>query len=436
MEGNSRKLDRTNIILNDNFKELLYKTIISAQDPTNMFYLNKLNSYDIYHADLKKHFIKFYGKKPTQTDNLAFMLLLTYPKQHIARLNKIDDLKLAFNNRLEESDFISNGFTINEGFESTCICNENIMYIHIFKNIHSGVNIQLGSVCNERYGLINRNDPDYKSNCKKIKEYKEREKERNEGKPEGYYANERNDRKREKLEAKLMKNEENITKNNIKKLEKNYHGIYITKCVYCKTEYIHNNKFTSVPRICSKCCSNERNTMKAQINKTITDTVRIDNCAYCEDEYIFKDKNELCKICIKDVELKQCLMCKDKFCIGKNAIDDYCSEECKNEIIRCIDCPINILKVIAKNQTGRCNICYNRFKNNLTLIHCKYCADDYEVPEKEKWRKCCSKCFKANITEYNCISCEKSFKKLPDENWRKMCTVCYHKSNNFVSKII
>ena len=206
MEKNCSKLDRTNIILDDAFKELLYKTINLTQDPTSMFNLNRLCSYEMYHILLEKHFIKFYGKKPTQTDNLAFILLLTYPKQHIARLNKIDDLKLAFNNRLEESDFIAKGFEINEGFGSgpTCICNENIMYIHIFQNIYSGINIQLGSVCNERYGLINKSDPHYKSNCKKITEYKERAKERNEGKPEGYYENERNDRKREKAEAKLM----------------------------------------------------------------------------------------------------------------------------------------------------------------------------------------------------------------------------------------
>jgi hypothetical protein len=443
MEKQLCNLDRTNIILNDDFKELLYKTIVFAQDYTSISYLSKLHSYEIYHNLLEKHFIKFYGKKPTQTDNLAFMLLLTYPKEHISRLRKIDDLKLAFNNRSEESDFISKGFTINQGFgEATCICNEDIMYVHIFQNIYSGISIQLGSVCNTRYGLINKNDPAYKSNCIKIKEYKEREKERNEGKPEGYYANEKNDRKREKEEIKLMKIEENITKKNIKilnkefkKLEKDSPGKFIkTKCIYCKTEYIHNRD-TCGPHICSKCCSNERKNMKAQINdkivatvNKIVATVRTDYCDYCELKHIFNDENELCKICREIVELKKCLICKEQFCIGKNTRDDYCSEECKNKIITCIDCRIDVYRDVARDQEGRCKICYHRFKNKLAVIECIYCRDNFEVPEKDKWRKSCSKCFKENITCYDCISCKKSFKKLPHEEWRKMCTNCYYKS--------
>ena len=147
-ENNICKNEFTNIILDEEFKKLVYKEIITAQDVNSPFYLSKLRNYQVYHDALKEYFIRFYGKNPTQTDNLAFTILLTYPKECIERLNNFTDLKLAFNNRLEESDFESSGFTIYQGFgEANCICNEKIMNVHIFRNKYSNMNIQWFVCC-------------------------------------------------------------------------------------------------------------------------------------------------------------------------------------------------------------------------------------------------------------------------------------------------
>lgn len=89
----SHKLDFTKIILDIEFKELVYKQSEIAQNPRSMFYLSKLSTFEIYHDELKEFFKIKYNKKPTQTDNLAFILLLTYPIYMIERFQTFKDLK-------------------------------------------------------------------------------------------------------------------------------------------------------------------------------------------------------------------------------------------------------------------------------------------------------------------------------------------------------
>lgn len=153
-------------------------------------------TYEDYHKLLTEYFRIKYNKKPTQTDNLAFVLLLSYPENMILQMNSFKDIKMAFNNLGEDSDFECIGFRIGmNGEKNTCVCNEHIKNIHIFRNKFSGISFQIGSVCNDRYGLISKQDANYKSTCNKIKEHKEKEKERNNNLPEGYYENERNQKK-------------------------------------------------------------------------------------------------------------------------------------------------------------------------------------------------------------------------------------------------
>jgi hypothetical protein len=71
---------KTKIILTNDFKELVYEQMELAQNTHGMFYLSKLSTYDIFHEELKRFFIKHYDKIPNQCDNLSFVLLLTYPK--------------------------------------------------------------------------------------------------------------------------------------------------------------------------------------------------------------------------------------------------------------------------------------------------------------------------------------------------------------------
>ena len=54
----SQKLEFTNIILDSELKDLIYKLIEIAQNPRSMFYLSKLSTFEIYHDELKKFFQK------------------------------------------------------------------------------------------------------------------------------------------------------------------------------------------------------------------------------------------------------------------------------------------------------------------------------------------------------------------------------------------
>lgn len=413
-----KRKEFTNIILNDELKELAFKEMITAQDINSPFYLNKLTSYEIYHDRLKEHFNKFYGKNPNQTDNLAFILLLTYPKANVERFKNFSDLKLAFNNVREESDFESLGFVVHDGFgEANCICNEDIMNVHIFRNIYSGINIQLGSVCNKRYGLISRNDPNYKSDCKKIKEFKEREKEIRENLPEGYYANERKRIKEEKLKEK----EEKMRKKEFDKLNKKEPGCFkINNCILCNKEGIYKTIDIS---ICSLCISTNIKSKKQNLNNSIKGNSAYKDCISCEIEFV-SINNQLCDNCNKMWCLEKCKMCPENF-LKHNDINDLYCLDCDSKISNCIDCKRDILK-----PSIRCHKCEYKFVNNLHSFICDYCKKEEYVSQKDIWKtkmktKNCKDCYRDLVKESNCIICDNIFKKMPDETWKTKCRDCY-----------
>jgi hypothetical protein len=430
-----RKLAFTSIIMDEPFKNLVYSQIIYAQGNIAAFHLSQLQSYEMYHEPLRKYFIRVYNKKPTQTDNLAFVLLLTYPKEIIERFTSFKDLKLAFNGENEESDFESYDFRIDEDMETTCICNEPIMYIHIFRNKYTGIFINIGSECNKRYGLINVNDPTYKSINKKITEAKERIKEKEEGKPEGYYKAERERQKLEKERKKEEKEMEKELKKELKELKKsNKHDVHIIQsCIFCEKKCIYNRR-TSKICICSLCVPEKIKVFKKNNNFGLLKSLSneyvyyLDNCLSCGDDFISKNNSDLCNICIKEWIVKKCKFrgCSAQFCIGKNYKDDYCPD-CDEKIINCITCDIKIYKEKAIKQSERCDVCYSRFIKKLIVITCRDCEEDFEVPEKDNYRNYCSGCFKNNLSPHKCISCTNTFNKLPDETWKKTCRDCYYK---------
>jgi hypothetical protein len=423
----SCKNEFTNIILDEELKKLVYKEMIIAQDLKSPFYLSKLRSYENYHNNLKEHFIRFYGKKPTQTDNLAFMLLLTYPKVYIERFNNFTDLKLAFNNRLEESDFESSGFTIYQGFgEANCICNEDIMNVHIFRNKYSGMNIQLGSVCNSRYGLISKNNPAFKSTCKKINEHREKEKERKEGKPEGFYENERQLKKQEKEETKfkgLEEKEKKKMEKEVNKLNKTQNdSVKIKNCIFCNKEGIHK---TYEVGICSACVPCKIKLNHKNINYSIKNISIYNKCICCETGFVNvkNDSKELCNNCKSIWSLERCKMCPEKFIKHKEINDLYCLD-CDDKIISCTDCNKKILK-----PSERCKDCQRRFTNNLCVIKCQECDEEVEINKYDKkFKKHCNDCYKSNLQYVDCISCNIPFKRLIRDTWRKSCSDCYYKS--------
>jgi hypothetical protein len=430
-ENNHKRADLTNLVMDEEFKQLVLFHCVSAQDINSPWWLSRLSSYEVYHESLKEYFIRKYNKKPTQTDNLAFVLLLTYPENMIRTFTNFKDLKLAFNNITEESDFESLGCDIDYGMTNyTCICNERLMYIHQFRNIYSRLTIQIGSVCNERYGLISRNDPNYKTTCKKIKEAKERKKEKEEGLPEGHYENER---KRAKEEKKLEKERDNLEKE-LKKLNKKTPDFKIGTCLFCNKNCVYN-AYKYKLCMCSLCIPEEDKENKHKIRvhlKNINQNRHIycmDDCSNCEKEFVSKDQTELCGLCIDFWKIKTCKYprCNEKICVDINEDDDYCPD-CDEKITKCSDCPIKIYKEEAVRNSGKCRECHRRFLDKKILKYCEYCEEDFEVYEKDKWRTCCIECYKDNIIEQKCPMCQDTFIKLPHETWKKTCPTCYHKN--------
>jgi hypothetical protein len=458
----SCKSEFTNVILNEELKQLVYKEIVTAQNPNSPFALAKLKKYDMYHEELEKYFIKNCGKKPSQTDNLAFILLLTYPKEMIERFTNFNNLKLAFNNKLEESDFESKGFTKYASFGfATCICNEDIMWVHNFRNKYSGISIQIGSVCNKRYGLISPKDPNFKSDCKLIKEYKERQKEIQEGLPIGYYEelrkvnnelklkekmekelkkklqeqekllrkkkqqeekNEKKEKKQEKQEEKLMGLEDSYTKriNSIN---------HYKNCILCKKEGLYS-KYSKLT-VCYNCVSSSIRIKKKLINDEVFKKKReykVDECLNCENNFTYRYRGVLkyfCNNCEKTYKKLRCNLCTNEFIDDINSKDIFCNI-CDEKVKECLDCKN---KFISESQTiMRCDKCQYRFSYKIKVKNCQQCDDEFEIKETENWKTFCSDCFKYSLQSVICPGCNSMFKKLPNQSWKKTCTDCYYKS--------
>lgn len=411
----------TNIVLDAEMKELIICESKTAQDPNHPFYISKQTSYEIFHDVLKAFMIKNYNKKPTQTDNLAYLLLLGYPEHMVRNFNSMSDLKLAFTNIEEESDFKPFGFERGL-WEHTCICNEPICDVHRFQNIHSGINFNIGSVCNNRYGLISKKNPEYKSNNKKLKEHKEKERERKEGKPEGFYAKEKESKKQEKEILKLKKLDEKESKKREKelnKLNKNQPGCFkISNCVLCNKEGIYRNNEI---KICSKCIPSNIKTKHGQLSFVIQRNNAYKDCVSCEGEFIdIKNKTQLCNICQEKWCLEKCQMCPQNFLKQKTVNDLYCLD-CDEKITNCIDCNRDILK-----PSERCGNCDHKFTNNLDSIICKYCKKEEFVKKGETWKKNCKDCYKKLVVTKQCITvnCYNTVTVMPDDSWKTKCRSC------------
>jgi len=455
------KSDFTNIIMDENFKKFVIKEIHSAQDTNGILYISRLSSYEIYHETLQKYFeINNYNKKPTQTDYLGFLLLLTYSEEMIKKFNNFSDLKLSFNNIREESDFEDIGLVIDESQTSTCICNVNIKYVHKFINKYTGVSFQIGSICNERYGLISKNDPKYKSNCQKIKEYQERQKELNEGKPIGYYEEIRKAKKKEKFkknlekilnkkfkeQEKLMiieKNQQKLQQQEEEKLmaledsytKKIYNISHYKKCFLCQKEGLYNKYCKKT--ICNKCVNNKDKNKINSINNEIFKKKREykeDDCINCEKKFIYRYKSilkRLCNNCEINNKIYKCELCPNEFIDDINSSDIFCNE-CDDKSKNCLNCKN---KFIPNTDLFRCDLCKYRFVNKIKVKNCQECDDEFEIKDNENWKTYCGICFKNNLSSVKCNVCSLSFKKLPSQEWRKTCTDCYYKSKKNYSVV-
>lgn len=447
----SKTPDITNILFDENFKKFMCKEIITAQDPDSKYYISHQISYGFYHLALQIFFEKNnYNKKPSKTDNLAFLLLLTYPERMILEFKNFKDLKLSFNNFSEESDFNDECLIIDESSTRTCICNERIKYVHKFRNKYSSISFQIGSICNERYGLISKNDPNYKSNCQKIKEYQERQREIKEGLSIGYYEQLRNAEKVLKLQQKmerelnkkikdqekLMKREKKQQKEEEKLMaqeDEHIKQLMITnnykKCIICRKEGLYN-KYCKLT-ICNKCVNNKDKNKKNLINNEIFNKKREykeDECLNCENKFIYRCKGILkhfCGNCEKKYKILKCSLCPNEYMDEINSTDIFCNI-CDEKSKNCIDCKHKFL--LENTNLLRCKICEYRFINKIKIKICQGCYEEFEIKENENWKTYCCECFKDNLCSVKCPICGLTFKKLPNQEWKKTCTECYYKT--------
>jgi hypothetical protein len=168
--NNQPKLDKISFELNDEIKEIIYEELKETQNYTSLFFLSNRTEYNTFHVILDNYFKKNnFKNKPNKTDYLAWILLLTYPENKIRSFKNIHDLNIHFKN----IDSDKTDFEIIELLEKTedymatnhtCVCSQPIENIYKLQNKFSGVNIQLGCDCIQRYGLVSKSEI---NECKK-----------------------------------------------------------------------------------------------------------------------------------------------------------------------------------------------------------------------------------------------------------------------------
>jgi hypothetical protein len=403
--------------MNDKFKKFAVQLAIQCQDPNDIYYLSNQHNYDKYHEKLEKFFKSNYCKKPTPSDNLAFVLILTYPPKMIYEFNSISDLELFFrgvtHEQTDESDFVSRGCDVRDKDDNTtCICNKHIINVFYVQNKHTGINVNLGCDCIDLYGLISKDDPDYKSCHQQIKLKKEHLKEKAEGLPQGYYEEVT---KIKKIQKQAEKEEKERAKE-LKKLNKTEPGRWISKkCCFCERDSICRTE--DKIGICSKCYDENQRKLRRILVNMVRQNIKLQNCGNCENDYInTKNTNpDLCRECSKKYRVGKCKnrSCNNKFVdlVSKN--DEYCDKDC--EPINCLDCSRTMFK--NSNNDVKCYDCLHKL---ITKI-CDSCDDEFCVQKKDDWKTICSDC----LEKAKCIDCDNSFYRSKEDSWKTRCSKCY-----------
>ena len=201
----------------DEIRPLVLRYLDTAQNIANSDCLMKCTTYSIWHDPLIEFFKKNKNeKKPLMPDKLAFVILLSYPRRIIEELTDISELSL-FGNSDNETDFTYNAELTTDTFENNygdnnsgnydCICSyHNLRYVHYVENKHSGITLCVGSECINKNKLLS--EEEYKKLLNNDKKLQERDKEIKEGKPIGYYKEQKRLKKEEKEKEKIKKQEE------------------------------------------------------------------------------------------------------------------------------------------------------------------------------------------------------------------------------------
>lgn len=460
-----KHFDKVSFELTDELKEVLYKELKEAQDYSSPYHLSIRTEYSIFHERLDNYFkIKGFKKHPSKTDYLAWILLLTYPKEKIISFKAFNDMNLEFIKLTNSSNRVTSSEDINSDFEiineeevdedtlthRTCICSQTIENIYKLKNKFTDITFQVGCDCIKRHGLVSKEE--LCKNTERLKIKKERKKEIDEGLSIGYYEKlrradkelklkqkmEREFNKNLRLQEKLMKREKKQQQEEEKlmALEDSYikrinSVSHYKNCILCKKGGLYSKYCKLI--ICYNCVPSSIRVKNNLINDEIFKKKREykeEECLNCEILIIYRYKGiikRFCMSCEKKFKILKCKLCPNEFMDNINSTDILCNI-CDEKSKFCIDCNHKFMQ--ENNFIKRCGLCQYRFIYKIKIKICQECEDEFEVKENENWKTYCGDCFKDSLCSVKCPDCGLTFKKLPNQEWRKTCTDCYYKSKN------
>jgi hypothetical protein len=376
-------------------KPLVIENIDNAQNVNSELFIPRLKSYTELHYPLIKFYTKYKKNKPTMADKLCFVILLSYPKNIIDRLNDISDIKLFSH---DNTDFnYKDEFTLNheenENETYDCICSyEKLKLVHIVENIYSGIRLQVGSECITKHKIISNKELKKFNETDKL--LKEKRKEIKEGKPIGYYKAEKERQKAEKERQKAEKERQKAEKErqkaekeNEKKLEKIKTGNFKI-CYTCKINIVDIRKIKLC--ICNKC----KNKNYEELGFQIRHNYGINYCENCERNFIDIKYNTpcLCKDCKTQNKIIKCHMsiCSTIMVVDINTNNIFC-DDCEKKIIKCIDCKKDFIQNTCEI---RCRHCLFNYENKFISKICVSCSEIMNIKSTESWRTYCNDCYR------------------------------------------
>jgi hypothetical protein len=374
-------------------KQLVIDHIDDAQDTINSYCLSKCKKYDIWHEPLNKFYKEKKGSNPRKVDKLCFVILLSYPKHIIERMNNISDIKL-FSHDSDYSDFNHKaplGLNCEQPgvfHRYDCVCSQKkLLTVHIVENKHSGIYLQVGSCCIKNHRILSKEEFKKFEEAEKFLEEKKRE--IKEGKPIGYYKEEKNkkaEEKNKKAEEKNKKAEEKIKTGNYK------------RCYYCDTNIV--NTKTNKLYICKKCKNKNYEELCCAVKKLVKKQ-NVIKCENCEIKFVDRKQEGryLCVTCETQYKIIKCcerkcsrllIVDKNEDDVDKNEDDVYCYD-CEKNLAECIDCKE---KFIQEKSESRCKSCQFNYENKIVIRMCVVCNEEILVEEKNSWKIYCPKCYR------------------------------------------
>lgn len=380
----------------DEIRPLVLRYLDIAQNIENSDCLMKCTTYSIWHDPLINFFkTNKNEKKPLMPDKLAFVILLSYPQRIIEGLKDISELSL-FGNNDDDTDFTYNAELTTDTFELNnneisgatydCICSyHNLRYVHYVENKHSGIRLSVGSECINKHKLLSVEE--YKKLLKNDKKLQERDKEIKEGKPIGYYKEQKRLKKEEKENEKIKKQEEKEKIRIEKENEKLLRNGNFKRCQMCNTSVIPISL-----NYCYKCVlPNIQEIKKMEYN--IIREYGLMECQNCDKKCIDK-KTEcyLCEICITTDKIMKCqtLNCQTLMVVDIKTLSVYC-DDCEEKIIKCIECN---KKFISRNIEKKCSYCMFNELNECIDIECVRCKNNFTSKKTDNWKRYCKECYK------------------------------------------